>query len=332
MKTQTVGILTVFAYLATCLVSRPAQARVCSVPSDCPKGWDCAMVDAGTASDGVPAGTCFSLPCQSNSDCGPGLSCFIWGWSLGAGVPGGNNTPSLFSRPDGGLGSACLPQWETACTSDSDCGPGYTCPQHTGGFGGSFNCGKDQDASQPPYATVTTVPCSAVPSPLNLLGDAAPPAGFPIPSICEAGTTCTDVSWNTCVAPQTTACSVDSDCPSTWTCGCEVGCNGPILASDGSCTRVCIAPNADLFGAPICAGTSGGGFGTVGSTAPSLPGARDSGVDAAGSSATAGAASSAHGGGCQIGSESTGTSWTLIAAGALAWTRRRPRRSRRAPG
>ena len=82
MKTQTVGILTVFAYLATCLVSRPAQARVCSVPSDCPKGWDCAMVDAGTASDGVPAGTCFSLPCQSNSDCGPGLSCFIWGWSL----------------------------------------------------------------------------------------------------------------------------------------------------------------------------------------------------------------------------------------------------------
>ena len=48
-------------------------------------------------------------------------------------------------------------------------------------------------------------------------------------------------------APQTTPCSVDSDCPSTWTCGCETNCDGPVLAADGGCTTVCIAPNSDLL-------------------------------------------------------------------------------------
>ncbi len=322
-------ILTLSALASTTLSSRETWARACSVASDCPKGWDCATFDAGAESDGGPAGTCMSLPCQSDSDCGPGLACFIEGWSLGPGLPLGTTTPSLFP-PDGGTGSACIPEWEVACTSSSDCGPGFTCPQRTGGFGGSYNCGKDQDASEPPYATVTTVPCSAVPTPLSVLGDAAL-GGFAIPSICEAGTTCTEVSWNTCVAPQTTPCSVDSDCPSTWTCGCETNCNGPVLASDGSCMTVCIAPNSDLFGGEICFGGAGGGsFGAIGSTVPSSPVALDSGVDAAGSGVTSGAGSSSGGdGGCQIGSDGTGTSWTVIAAGVLALARSRHRKRRR---
>ena len=333
MKTrQACWVLTFGAFAAVTASPRLAQARACSVASDCPKGWYCDESDAGVGADGGPAGTCMSLPCESNSDCGPGLSCFIWGWSLGAGVPASLTTPSLFEAPDGGKGSACLPQWETACTSASDCGPGYTCPASAGGFGGSYNCGKDQDASEPLYATVTTVPCSAVPTPLSMLGDAAPPAGFAIPSICEAGTTCTEVAWNTCVAPQTTPCSVDSDCPSTWTCGCETNCDGPVLAADGGCTMVCIAPNSDLFAGEVCAGGAGVSLGSNGPSAPSSPMSSDSGLDAAASGASAAAAGSsgAHGGGCQIGSDRTSASWMLVAAGALALARWRPRRRRRA--
>ena len=67
-------------------------------------------------------------------------------------------------------------------------------------------------ASYPPYDTVTTVPCGAVPTPLTPFGDAGPPPGFPaIPAICDAGSTCTEVTWNTCMAQQTGSCTVDSD-------------------------------------------------------------------------------------------------------------------------
>jgi MYXO-CTERM domain-containing protein len=328
MKTQTAfyWILTVSAFAATVMLPRQTQARACAVASDCPKGWDCVAAE----SDGGPTGTCTSLPCQSDSDCGPGLSCFIWGWSLGSGVPASATTPSLFA-PDGGRGSACLPQWEVACTSDSDCGPGFTCPPSAGGFGGSYNCGKDQDASEPPYATVTTVPCSAVPTPGLPFGDAGPPPGFPIPSICEPGTTCTEVSWNNCAAPQTTPCSVDSDCPSTWTCGCETNCDGQVLTADGSCMTVCMAPNSDLFAGEICnGGAAGGSFAPSGSTsAPSAPAASGSGVDAAasGKSPSTGGSSSGHGG-CQVGSDHASASWILVMAGVLAAARCRPRRKR----
>jgi MYXO-CTERM domain-containing protein len=333
MKTRRALFWILAAFASVTASPRQAQARACAEPSDCPKGWYCADSDAGVAADGGPSGTCMSLPCQSNSDCGPGLSCFIEGWSLGPGLPVSTSTQSLFAAPDGGKGSACLPQWEVACTSASDCGPGFTCPPtSTGGFGGSYDCGKDQDAAEPPYATVTTVPCSAVPNPLSLLGDAALPAGFPNPSICQAGSTCTEVSWSNCVAPQTTPCSVDSDCPSTWTCGCETNCNGPVLADDGGCMMVCMAPNSDLFAGEVCGGAEGVSSGPSNSTpAPSSLGASDDGVDAAASGASPGAAASSSGhGGCQVGSDSASAPWTLVIMGFLAAARWRPRRRRRA--
>jgi MYXO-CTERM domain-containing protein len=320
------GILTFCAFAAMTASSQQAQARACVQGGDCPGGWYCDKANAG-AGDGGPTGTCMSLPCQSNSDCGPVLSCFTEGWSLGPGLPVSATTPSLFPG-DGGKGSACIPQWDVACTSASDCGPGFTCPPRSGGFGGSFNCGKDQDASEPPYATVTTVPCSAAMPPI-LFGDAGLPAGFHIPSICEAGTTCTEVSWNNCMAPQTTPCSVDSDCPSMWTCGCETNCNGPVLTPDGSCTMVCMAPDSDLFAGEVCfGGAAAGSFGPGGSTpAPSSPAAPDSGAGTGGSSASPGA--TGHGG-CQIDSGDTGASGALMAAGLLAaatWRSRRRRSS-----
>ena len=323
-------VLTFCAFAAITASPRPAEARACSEASDCPMGWYCDESDAGVGADGGPTGTCMSLPCQRNSDCGPGLSCFIEGWSLGPGLPVSATTPSLFGAPDGGKGSACIPQWEVACTSASDCGPGFTCPASTGGFGGSYNCGKDQDASEPPYATVTTVPCSAVPNPLSMFGDAALPAPFSNLSICEAGTTCTEVSWSNCSAPQTSPCSVDSDCASTWTCGCETNCDGPVLAAYGGCTMVCIAPNSDLFAGEVCAGGAEAPPSGGGGSAPALssPAPSDGGVDAE-AAGKAPATSGSSSGGCQAGSDGASGSWPLFVAGLLAAARWRPRRRSR---
>jgi hypothetical protein len=53
------------------------------------------------------------------------------------------------------------------CLADTDCGPGFTCMST---FGGSYNCGKDQDpdAAVPPYEKVMLVACADVPEPPNL--------------------------------------------------------------------------------------------------------------------------------------------------------------------
>src|SRR5262249_36622529 len=147
------------AFAAITSSPRRAQARACSVASDCPKGFDCAP--GAVAAGGGPAGGGVSRACQSEAGCAARVCC-----SLGTGTV-------CHAAEDGGetceSSSACVPQWDAPCVTDADCGPGFTCPPS---MGGSFNCGKDQDASQPPYATVAVVPCSDVPVPPVLLADA----------------------------------------------------------------------------------------------------------------------------------------------------------------
>ncbi len=76
-----------------------------------------------------------------------------------------------------------------------------------------------------PYQTSMTVPCSDVPMPPFLPG---PDSGFPfpVPAICDAGSTCLSITSKMCVAQQTAACAIDSDCPSTWACQCPMTCGG----------------------------------------------------------------------------------------------------------
>ncbi|HLK36983.1 MAG TPA: hypothetical protein VKU41_09560 [Polyangiaceae bacterium] len=320
-------VLAISACASIASSSLQAQARTCSAASDCPKGFDCQP--AGMGPDGGPANACVSLSCQSNADCGPGLSCYAdMGTRCQTSEDGGQTC---------GPYNACVPQWEAPCVADPDCGPGYTCPPST--FG-SYNCGKDQDASLPSYATVSTVPCSAVPKPPFL---PPPDSGFVIPSICEAGTTCTKVTWNTCVAQNTGACRVDSDCPQTWTCACQSTCGAlpPGSGIDAGCTLGCIPPNSDLS-TVTCNGVAGGpSFGPSTPTTPPSSALADGGVDAAASHESPEASasgespgtgsSSAHGGGCQIAAEGGAQGWPLLAAGALLAARstRRTRRPRK---
>jgi hypothetical protein len=292
---------------------REARARTCTAASDCPKGYGCEP--AGVGPDGGPTGACVSLTCESNADCGPGLSCYLdMGTECMTAADGGQTC---------GPHNACVPQWDAPCLADSDCGPGYGC---TPTNGGSFNCGKNQDAGQPPYAMVTGVPCSAVPVPPSPFPEAGFPPGFPL-SICEAGTTCTEVTWKTCVAQKTGACSVDSDCPSTWTCGCPSTCSElpPIPGQplvDAGCTMGCIPPNSDLD--PFfCAGA----VGAPSSFGPSASDGGDGVVEREGGAASGADSEGTHGG-CQVGSGGAGIGWYFAAAAGLAWARGKRRRRR----
>jgi MYXO-CTERM domain-containing protein len=163
----------------------------------------------------------------------------------------------------------------------------------------------------------------------------AAPEGFDIPSICDAGSYCEEIAQNTCTSQSTNqACSTDSDCPSTWTCGCEALCSGALSPPPGedaspaapSCTLVCLAPNSDLM-QEVCAGpASFSGNGGSAAAAPSPSGSSDAGgATSAGDTAT-GTASGAHGGGCQVGAGDPSAIAGLITAAALALARRRPRK------
>jgi MYXO-CTERM domain-containing protein len=93
---------------------------------------------------------------------------------------------------------------------------------------------------------------------------------------------------------------------------------------------VCIAPNSDLLGG-VCNGGgegSGAGFGSLTTTPSSSSG--DGGPAAAVAGSPAGSGSSSGQGGCQVGSDATGGSWSLVVmTGVLAMARWRPRRRRR---
>jgi hypothetical protein len=292
---------------------RRAEARACSVASDCPKGFDCEPY--GVAADGGAAGICTSVTCQSNSDCGPGFTCYRS--SRGVGVQlGALWVPTVCTQTTADTCSACVPQWAAPCLASADCGPGFTCsPGPTG-----YDCGKDQDASRPAYENAMIIPCSAVSMPPFL-----PPSA---PPLCEAGSTCTAVSVNQCISPQSSPCRGNSDCPSTWTCGCETNCEGPVLASDGGCVLVCIPSNSDLVVEECNGGGGGPSLGPGGlSSAPSSSGGADSGLAAAGSGGSPGAGGSPgpHGG-CQIGFGRAGGEGALVAVGVFAAARRRSRR------
>src|ERR1022692_1353026 len=124
MKTRRLfcSILTFSAFGLITSLPQQAQARACSLASDCPTGYECA---ADVGADGGHSGLCASLPCQSNSDCGPGFTCY-------QAVPGGPGMTVIVTAACaqatavGGLCSPCVPRWDMPCIGSSDSGPGFT--------------------------------------------------------------------------------------------------------------------------------------------------------------------------------------------------------------
>ena len=239
--------------------------------------------------------------------------------------------------PDGGQScapfNACVPQWQVPCTANSDCGPGFTCGASgdggtgVGGFGEGI-CGPGQyDASIPPYATAMVIPCAEVPM---------PPAHPGSLQICEAGSTCLALSFQLCVAPPPAPCSVDSDCPSTWTCACPdfgmflppvsspaIFPDASLSVSDAACAKQCLAPNSDLSSGAINGGTEFG-------VGPG--GASGSGAPSPAPPATSGANPDASASPGIVGPDGGGLALTAPADGGVAGSGRGPSSGASSPG
>jgi hypothetical protein len=316
------SLISAMAICMAGLGARTAFARQCSSTPDCPLGFEC--LSGATSGGGGQVGSCVSISCRSDADCGPGLRCDL-------------NSPwtTCVTGPDGGQycsSVACVPAWVAPCSADSDCGAGFSC-SGAGGYDQTV-CGSSWDASLPAYAHATAVACPTLP--------------VPAPNSCGGGpVTCFSVAWKTCVAQTTAPCSADSDCPSTWTCGCKAPCGGssggigaysdagPSTVEAG-CTKACVPPNSDL--APLqCGGLLGGGGGFANASADAspvlsspVPSTEVEGGAGSGSPQRAmpSAAPSANRG-CQIGEGDSG-GWTacLLAALACVSARRLAKRRR----
>ena len=313
-----------------------AAQRICKVDGNCPKGFQC--VDEGAGTDRI----CLVTSCQTDADCGPALRCML---NAATECTGGRETchPANY----------CEPQWEVPCEADRDCGPGFTCT----GPGGLDECGPSADAAAaPPYATAERIPCSAVPKPpfpsCNADGGCTPP-GFAIPSICQPGSTCIELTWKTCEQAATGSCKVDADCPSTWTCDCGPPFHGEIVlplkdaGTAAACMRICTPPNQDLenggvgpiFGGPAMsvpaqstssadAGTPRAPTGSGGPMAAPAPSSTTPTTSSSSSSSSQATPGKNDGGGCSI-QGGAGNRDTLLAVvvafGAAAIVRRRQR-------
>jgi MYXO-CTERM domain-containing protein len=317
---------------------RAAHARTCDPASDCPKGYACSPFGGYAWPDGGTESVCTSLPCQTNADCGPGLTCAP---TYGIGPPGGQWPPGPDAgtwfvcsectngsgpEPGGGcppgnictVDTYCLPQWDGLCNTDGDCGPGFTCSSTLEEM---YQCGPGQAAVVlEPYQTSATVPCGEVPcvaAPPDLMSGVGsglcPGSGpvIPLSPVCEAGTTCLQITSKSCTAKPTGPCTTDSDCPSTWRCECFL-CPQESPA-DAGCTPQCTPPNDDLTQANC-----------VAVLAPIADASAD------GSSAVSGKGSSPQAGcSCNVGDtqSSAWTLWPLAVLACLGGARRRIERA-----
>jgi hypothetical protein len=309
-------VLAVAIFTGAVTSAAEASARTCAGASDCPLGYTC---------DGA---TCMSYGCTTDSDCGPGTRC-----NLSSGVT--TCVTPLDGGPMSCTSSQCVPAWDAPCSADTDCGPGFTC-SGAGGYD-QIKCAPDANFSIPSYATAAPTACPMPP--------------VPPPNLCDGGTQyCFSVSWKTCVGPTTTACKLDSDCPSTWTCGCEATCSlGPAepvgydagaAGVDAGCSMVCTPPNADLV-TLACAGSEGpSNGGSPGPTAPVTPtsdGGGTTSVPVSGASPTSASAPTsaptgtgeAGSGGCLIGGGDAASSSSALILAMCAWMFRRRGADRR---
>ena len=231
-----------FAVIASTLcLPGLGHATTCASDADCAKGLSCqadatASTPAILCYDGDAGGACApadnptsqtmscqAAPCLTSADCGQDMVCngqTVTSCTGGTPVavkcdPSSSCDAGVTYEPQtctDTIVSACAYNWELPCNVDVDCGAGFTCqPTVTGMCSGSSGGGT---------STGSTGTASAG------TGGAGGAGGVPIPLPPEldAGAvpppvTCTTVSSfpGYCQA-KATSCTVDSDCPSVWTC------------------------------------------------------------------------------------------------------------------
>jgi|HubBroStandDraft_6_1064221.scaffolds.fasta_scaffold82253_2 hypothetical protein len=221
-------------------LAQNADARSCTVASDCPKGFTCASANGGANDASTPGTVLIPQPVQGQAQAlsvdGQAIDSNAGSMSTPTATPGSTSPEAgvvasdlgsectssscqsnsdcgqgfscyqglyCVGGPGGVPGNACVPQWQAPCSADSDCGGGFQCASTQT----ACNC-SGTDAGVPPGAV--SVPCTeAVPG-------ASPPI---IAAECEAGPTC--LCWGAdgvCQQAQMGPCSQSTDCPMGWTC------------------------------------------------------------------------------------------------------------------
>ena len=218
-----------------------ASAQTCASDAECGKGLSC-QVDPSTSKtavicrDGDAGGVCTPVPadaspstcqlaaCVTVADCGPEMICnsqtittCTGGTAVAVKCDPTTGCDAAPVAPDPVIctdttSSRCAYKWQMPCNLDADCGDGFTCqPTATVSCSGS-------SGSAPAGSTGTA---SAGAGGESGSGTGGLPA--PLPSALDAGTptpvTCTTTtSFPGSCQPKATTCTMNSDCPSLWTC------------------------------------------------------------------------------------------------------------------
>jgi hypothetical protein len=167
-------------------IDTPA-GKQCAVPcvTDCPAGFACASVTAGSgdiASICVPRWPHLCDPCHAAKDCE----------SLGI------------------TGALCIPQGEggafcgTSCATDADCPGGYACSLASVGGKAAKQCQRKPGTGE--------CPCSATAIQGGASTSCAAVVGGPTSGPCAGSRTCTAEGLSACVPPADPACSASPAC------------------------------------------------------------------------------------------------------------------------
>lgn len=254
--------------LATFSVKAAHASTSCGTDADCGKGFSCQVTGgAGCASPACPPGeTCDAAPpcndvvfkscepatCTTDSDCGADMVCYQ---ASAVACPAiacakGANCPPVVCDP---APKQCTPKYELPCTTDSDCGSGFSCHfgEECSGSTGSA------DAGTP-----------AIPSNPGAGGSAATPSSPP------GTTTCTTSTIGSCQLTPVT-CKTDSDCQTGWSCTDITAGYGCAEAGTSSSSASAGASSAADGGAPLPPASGGSADGDAGTpitiTCPSPP-------------------------------------------------------------
>ena len=250
--------------LATVIsIPQLGRAQTCVTASDCPRGMSCqGSTIVPTTSPACPSGaeclpvappstetmTCQPALCQTDADCAQGMMCHGETTTVCSGGTAVKCDPNSSTCDSGSVSSAptctyttvsqCIYKWQLPCNADTDCGDGFVCqPSTIGSCSGSGSAGSSGGTGTASSGTGGGG------------GSGESPVPPPSPAF-DAGTPTTPVCTTTTSFPgscqaMVTSCTVDSDCPSTWTCAASYGTatvSSPDSGSDGGMAPIETSP------------------------------------------------------------------------------------------
>ncbi len=252
------------ASLFTLALAAPALADTACGDTTCPKGFECTSYESGCVAPATDDGrvatedlvapeceestiyVCEPGPCEGDADCASGMVCFkdtVSECSGGAAVacdPEASDCVDIVEEPvcvEKEI-AQCIPKYLLPCEAAADCGVGFTCEEQemcscsgsTGSAGGATGSGVDGVSEPSSSEEVDALVASDEPT-----------------CVCEG-------TGTFACKPQIQACSIDADCPESWTCGdnpegvCSISSDGVVDCPEPDPAKLCLPPYYDVIG------------------------------------------------------------------------------------